>query len=105
MIFYYYSVLHRSEFVYVRFVFFVHLCAIVGLGNTAYSGSIIAANNSSMEITHSGKMILPGTNETIDALLCPSAIRYLISGAMLSKIGYTTILNPDGTGKLSKNDT
>ena len=69
-----------------------------------YSGSKIAANNSSMDITHSGKMILPGTNETIDVLLCPSAIRNLISGAMLSKIGYTAILNPGGTGKLSKDN-
>ena len=69
-----------------------------------YSGSKIAANNSSMDITHSGKMILPGTNETIDVLLCPSAIRNIISGAILSKIGYTVILNPDGTGKRSKDN-
>ena len=70
-----------------------------------YHGSITVANNNKMPITHSAKMILPGTNDVLDVLYCPSAIRNLISSAMLSKMGYRAVLSPDGTGSLEKGST
>src|SRR3990167_3932395 len=67
-----------------------------------YHSSITVANNNKMPITHSAKMIILGTNDVLDVLYCPSAIRNSISSAMLSKMGYRAVLSPDGTGSLEK---
>src|SRR3990167_3071130 len=69
-----------------------------------FNGEIIVANNNKMNVTHCGKMILPGSSSILEVLYCPSAIRNLISGSLLAKEGFTTILNPDGTGSLHKNE-
>ena len=71
----------------------------------SHKSKITVANKQKMEITHTGKFKLPGTEDIVDAFYCPNSIRNLISSSSLNTIGYTATLYPDGHGTLKKGET